>query len=310
MEPLKPVEAFRRRTVRTTVAAVLALAIGGATVGGIQTSAQEIGTTATKAYPGGQIVIPNKGPAIPYPSTIRVRDLPGIVENVELTLFGVSHEFADDIDIALVGPDGTTVTVMSDVGGDSQLNRVNLVIADSNTNGPMPDTGAIGPGRYEATNAGEQDDDFNGPVAPNTATNSMTEFEGGPANGLWQLFVQDDRDTIGGSIQAWALTIEATDYPVRATNDSYSVKENGVLRVRRPGVLKNDRDTDDDIIGVSVKNKPRKGNLKLRRDGSFTYKPDRDETGSDSFTYEVTDGGGARDSAKVTINIEEKRDRD
>ena len=46
------------------------------------------------------------------------------------------------------------------------------------------------------------------------------------------------------------------------------------------------------------------GTLLLNSDGSFTYTPDGLFAGTDSFTYQVSDGHGGTDTAVVTIDVE------
>ena len=47
------------------------------------------------------------------------------------------------------------------------------------------------------------------------------------------------------------------------------------------------------------------GNLTLNADGSFTYAPNANFNGQDSFTYNATDGNGGYAAATVTITIRE-----
>jgi len=46
------------------------------------------------------------------------------------------------------------------------------------------------------------------------------------------------------------------------------------------------------------------GSLSFNPDGSFTYTPNTDFFGSDSFTYRVTDGLATSNNATVTIVVE------
>lgn len=49
---------------------------------------------------------------------------------------------------------------------------------------------------------------------------------------------------------------------------------------------------------------PKRGQVTFHRDGTFTYTPDAEKVGTDSFTYAVEDGAGNRSAgAKVTITI-------
>ena len=49
------------------------------------------------------ITINNLGPASPYPATINVSGLAGVIGNVRVTLIKLAHSFPDDIDALLVG---------------------------------------------------------------------------------------------------------------------------------------------------------------------------------------------------------------
>ena len=41
----------------------------------------------------------------------------------------------------------------------------------------------------------------------------------------------------------------------------------------------------------------------MRPDGSFTFRPERDFTGTTSFTYGVSDGAGPAVSATVSLRV-------
>ena len=55
------------------------------------------------------------GPASPYPSSITVNAMTGLITDVDVLLFGVNHGIGQDIDMMLVGPNGQNIVVMSDV---------------------------------------------------------------------------------------------------------------------------------------------------------------------------------------------------
>ena len=86
-----------------------------------------------------------------------------------------------------------------------------------------------------------------------------------------------------------------------AADDAYVVDEDNVLNVAAPGVLGNDTDVDGDALTAVQVSPPSNGGLTLNADGSFTYTPDPDFNGADSFTYLVNDG--AADSNTATVNI-------
>ncbi len=71
-------------------------------------------------------------PASPYPSTISVSGMTGLISDVDVHLFGVNHDIAHDIDILLVGPTGASIVLMSDVpsGGGFPAINANLTFDD------------------------------------------------------------------------------------------------------------------------------------------------------------------------------------
>ncbi len=96
-----------------------------------------------------------------------------------------------------------------------------------------------------------------------------------------------------------------SDDPV-AIDDSYVVFENQPLVVNREdGVLSNDIEVDAAQIQAVVVDLPVTGNLELNPNGSFTYTPQADFNGTETFTYRISQGGGGPSSnlATVTLNI-------
>jgi VCBS repeat-containing protein len=88
-----------------------------------------------------------------------------------------------------------------------------------------------------------------------------------------------------------------------AANDTYTTDEDTTLLVdTTTGVLANDFDVDGDVLTVVVVTGPAHGILSLSPDGSFSYTPDADWFGVDSFVYEVTDGE-LTDTATVIITV-------
>ena len=67
------------------------------------------------------------------------------------------------------------------------------------------------------------------------------------------------------------------------------------------GVLANDTDPEGDTLTAILDTAPAQGELTLRADGSFDYKPTRGFTGTDVFNYLANDG--FLESAPVTVTI-------
>ena len=92
------------------------------------------------------------------------------------------------------------------------------------------------------------------------------------------------------------------DGPVAHTN-LYTTLEDRLLIVPAAGILTNDLDIEGDPLTALLVNNVSNGSLSLHPDGSFTYSPNRDYYGSDSFTYRATDGLATGNVATVTIDV-------
>ena len=91
--------------------------------------------------------------------------------------------------------------------------------------------------------------------------------------------------------------------PVTA-DDSYTVDEDASLSVTAAtGVLANDTDADGDALTAVLQTGPTNGTLTLNADGSFTYTPNADYFGADSFTYMADDGANQSGVATVSLTI-------
>jgi VCBS repeat-containing protein len=90
-----------------------------------------------------------------------------------------------------------------------------------------------------------------------------------------------------------------------AVNNAYSINEDTVLTVPvATGVLANDTDANaNTTLTAAVVTQPTKGTLTLNANGSFTYTPQANATGSDTFTYRASDGITQSQPATVTITI-------
>ncbi|MFC6199586.1 tandem-95 repeat protein, partial [Ponticaulis profundi] len=104
------------------------------------------------------------------------------------------------------------------------------------------------------------------------------------------------------------VTIEVTVTPVNdapvGVADSYAVDEDGTLAVDATnGVLANDTDVEGDTLTASLVTGVSNGTLTFNADGSFTYVPDVNFNGTDSFTYRVNDGTEDGNIVTVTLNV-------
>ncbi len=174
----------------------------------------------------------DEGPAAPYPSNIVVPVIGSTVTKVAVTLHNLSHTFPDDIDILLVGPNGTSnLIIMSDAGGDTDAAGVTLTLDDSAAS-PLPNSGGLASGTFRPTDHSGGDlfpppapaGPYNSP-APNGTATFASAFNGINPNGTWSLYVNDDAANDTGSIAGgWSiditteLTVVGTEVIVNGTD--------------------------------------------------------------------------------------------
>jgi DNA-binding beta-propeller fold protein YncE len=108
-------------------------------------------------------------------------------------------------------------------------------------------------------------------------------------------------ETVSAPATVTITVAAAPNEPPVAANDTYSTQ--GQLTVNATqGVLANDTDPDGDSLSATVVSTTSNGSLVLSDSGRFTYTPDSDFGGADSFTYRVSDGSDS-DTATATINV-------
>jgi VCBS repeat-containing protein len=114
------------------------------------------------------------------------------------------------------------------------------------------------------------------------------------------------RDGIASSAPPATVTIAVTsvnDAPV-ALPDGYATDEDQTLNVDASGgVLGNDTDEENDGLTAVLVAGVSSGTLTLSADGSFSYAPAADFSGTDTFTYQADDGAARSSPATVTITI-------
>ena len=151
-----------------------------------------------------------------------------------------------------------------------------------------------------------------------------------PANGTAQYSANDGRidytprlnwsgtDTFtyrayDGRAYSDPATVTVTVTPVNdapvARNDFFQTTEDTprtvtVVEPNNPlGVLWNDTDAEGSALTAAVVTGPANGTLALNADGSFTYTPNANFNGTDTFTYTASDGLLTSSAATVTISV-------
>jgi VCBS repeat-containing protein len=88
-----------------------------------------------------------------------------------------------------------------------------------------------------------------------------------------------------------------------AMDNNYEVDEDMPLAIAAPGVLGNDSSTNGAALTAAKVTDPSHGTVTLNADGSFSYTPNANFNGTDSFTYTASDGQADSTVATVTLTI-------
>lgn len=98
--------------------------------------------------------------------------------------------------------------------------------------------------------------------------------------------------------------VEITTTPVNDMPEVTDISIVSEYQTEKSGMLLAN-DIDGDELVFSIIDKPANGSLSLSADGSYVYKPDLKYSGTDVFSFEVSDGQ-LSNSAKVKITVQSK----
>ncbi|WP_345321094.1 Ig-like domain-containing protein, partial [Novipirellula rosea] len=106
-----------------------------------------------------------------------------------------------------------------------------------------------------------------------------------------------DATDVNGDIET--QTVNVTVNPIDDANDDTTVTDEDTA-------VNGDVSTNDTYagaVGYALNTGPSNGNATVNPDGTFTYTPDPDFNGSDSFTYDATDVNGDIETQAVTVTV-------
>lgn len=234
------------------------------------------------------------------PSSITVSGIERQIADVNVTISGFTHGTPGNVDFLLVGPNGQSALVVSDVG--TSASNVTLTL-DDNARNQIVGGASLVSGTFQPTNFGSIIDTYQPPAPAKPSNSKLGVFNSTDANGVWTLFVKNGQTGTGTVSGGWSLQITSANGVPNASPDSFQAQAGVPLSEPPFGVLANDLDPDNDDLTAILAGSPRKGTVQLAPDGSFTYTPSKKAKGTDSFTYLARDPSGLTDLEKVTINI-------
>lgn len=181
-------------------------AYGAATSAPAQLIVLAPGSIRTNSYSvGTPIAIPAVGPATPYPATITVTNLPGVVRQVTATLVRLTHTYPSDLNVLLVGPTGLPVMLMGSVGGGTDATNVSLTF-DAQALASLTGSALVS-GTFRPTDLSD------GATLPTPApgrpyASGLSTYAGSDPNGQWRLYVADSATGDSGNVAGgWNLRI-------------------------------------------------------------------------------------------------------
>jgi VCBS repeat-containing protein len=137
-----------------------------------------------------------------------------------------------------------------------------------------------------------------------SADGSFSYTAGADFDGSDSFTYQASDGALGSNVATVSLTGSAVNHAPVANANSYSMNEDTTLTVATAaGVLANDTDSDGDTLNAVLVNGPAHGSLSLGADGAFSYTPNANFFGSDSFSYKANDGIADSKAATVGITI-------
>jgi hypothetical protein len=228
------------------------------------------------------------------------------INDAPINSMPVSEATNEDTPLVFSAANGNSITV-SDVDAGASTMTVTLAA----TNGTLTLGGTTG---LVFTNGDGIDDTsmtFDGSAADvNTALDGLTyepdaNYHG---NATVQLSVNDNGNFgAGGSLSdadVVNITVASVNDAPTSGSDDYTLQQASELVIDPDGVLANDGDVDGTLLNAVLVSGPTHGMLMLNADGSFTYVPDPTFHGTDSFTYQASDGAANSGDTTVVLTVE------
>jgi subtilisin-like proprotein convertase family protein len=227
--------------------------------------------------------IPDGG-AADFPITIG--GISGVIATLSVSLV-IFHPATAQLDVSLVGPDGTAVTLASGRGIGSDFGQI-----DCPTGQPcIPLYTTLADEAIAPISAGANP--YIGTFQPDQRLRAFAGKTGSAANGTWRIRIRDHVAGLAGSLYRAELRVR--DHGPLGQADGYATAYATTLSVPSPGVLANDDRQGASFIQAAFVSVPAHGEFQLNPDGGFVYTPFAGFAGIDTFRYRpwTAEGYGA-----------------
>lgn len=132
-------------------------------------------------------------------------------------------------------------------------------------------------------------------TGPNLVYTPAANYEG---SDIFTFKASDGK--LDSNVAIVSIIVEAGNNAPIANNDEATTDENTPIVI---DILANDIDPDGEILSLSVSTIPANGTVTINPDSTVTYSPNVGFSGTDSFTYVISDGSGGTSTAIVTIEV-------
>jgi hypothetical protein len=261
-----------------------------------------------------------------YPGTISVSGLDVTNSKVKRVSISNFNGQPGNVDMVLQSPTGTNVIIMADVGGIFSVSNRNYVFEDG------APSFSDASGTYRPSSGDGSNDNFPspGPGNINQVSPALSNFTGNP-NGTWQLFVVNDFGH-AALISTWAITFEipslsyswspatglsgttgasvtaspsiTTTYTVTVTNNQGGCTNTNTATVTVNPLPVVDAGSYATLCSVdadlTLVGDPAGGTWSGTGVTGDQFDP---SVGTQTLTYEYTDGNGCTNSDEVTITV-------
>ncbi|MFS0774849.1 Ig-like domain-containing protein [Neobacillus sp. 3P2-tot-E-2] len=150
------------------------------------------------------------------------------------------------------------------------------------------------------------EDGKKGTVMLNRQTGTYTYQPNANVHGTDTFSFKVNDGSVDSAVVTVAVSIAAVIDAPTVVGDTYAVQED--TKLEAASILVNDVDVDGDELSVVKESNPAHGSLTLNLDGTFTYVPDANFNGTDTFTYKVNDGNADSEVQTVTIEVQAVND--